>query len=77
MYSMLVWLLLDCVCYRGMILARADLPLCPWSSSDGSWQHGLILARFVVINSLSASPLPFLQIYERWRVRWNRCLSVF
>ena len=68
MYSMSIWLFLDGVCYRGMILARAALPLCLWSSEDGSWQDALILAQFVAINSPSASPLAFLQIYERWRV---------
>ena len=68
MYSMSIWLFLDGVCYRGMILARAALPLCPWSSEDGSWQDDLILAQFVAMNSPSALPLAFLQIYECWKV---------
>lgn len=44
------WLLLDGVGYRGMILALVS-PLYPWSSGDGSWQHGLILAGVVVMDS--------------------------
>lgn len=49
------WLLVDGVGYRGMILAVS--PLYPWSSGDGSWQHGLILAGVVVMDSPSTSPL--------------------